>query len=224
MTESSSRDTPSRPKLLDRVKMRMRVRQYSPRTEKAYVGWIRRFILFHGRRHPGEMGEREVTEFLTHLATERRVAASTQNQALSALLFLYVEVLDRNLGEIDSIPHARRPVRVPVVLSRFEVAAILTRMQGPRWLAATLLYGAGLRVIECLRLRVKDVAFEQREITVRDTKGRRDRRTMLPDAVVAPLAAHLDAVKRLHNGDLATGAGCVALPGALAARGESPSL
>ena len=216
ITESGSRVSPAPRKLLDRVRMDLRTRHYSPRTEKAYVGWIRRFILFHDRRHPQEMGEREVAEFLTYLATRRRVAASTQNQALSALLFLYGKVLRRNFGELDSIPRARRPTRVLVVLSRPEVTAVLGRLQGPPWLAATLLYGAGLRVLESLRLRVKDVAFEQHEITVRDPKGRRDRRTILPGSVVQPLSVHLAAVRRLHERDLEAGAGHVAMPGALA--------
>ena len=172
----------SEPRLLDRVRNRLRTRHYSPRTEKAYVSWIRRFILFHGRRHPDQMGEAEVTTFLTHLATQHRVAASTQNQALAALLFLYAQVLKRDLGWPNSPPHARRPTRVPVVLTRSEVASVLARMHGPSRLVATLLYGAGLRLLEGLQLRLKDIDFERQEVLVRDPKGRR------PSVSVAELA------------------------------------
>jgi len=193
----------------------MRTRHLSPRTEQAYVSWIRRFILFHGKRHPDDMGEAEVTAFLSSLATDRGVSASTQNQALSAILILYVEVLRRDLVWLDRVVRARRPTRVPVVLSRVEVEAILARLTGDRWLMASLMYGSGLRVAECAALRVKDVDLERGEIVVRDGKGRRDRRTVLPVTLQAPLAAHLARVKQQHHTDRRAGRGSVALPDAL---------
>jgi len=150
------------PRLLDRVRHALRLRHRSPRTESAYVHWIRRFILFHGKRHPAEMGEEEVRAFLTHLAVEARVSASTQNQAMSALVFLYREVLARELGDFSGSVRARTPQRLPVVLSRSEVAALLAQLSGVEWIVAALLYGSGLRLLEALTLRVKDVAFERR--------------------------------------------------------------
>jgi integron integrase len=203
------------PRLLDRVRLALRTRNLSRRTEQAYVFWIRRYILFHGRRHPSTLGATEVTAFLSALAVERRVAASTQNQALSALLFLYRHVLDVDLPWLDDLVRAKRPAHVPVVLSRAEVAAVLGQLGGSRWLMAALLYGAGLRLLECLHLRVKDVDFERGEIVVRSGKGGRDRRTMLPAIVREPLAAHLVRVRRQHADDLAQGAGWVELPHAL---------
>jgi len=203
------------PRLLDRVRAAIRARHYSPRTEAAYVGWIRRFILFHGKRHPLELGEAEVTGFLTSLATGGRVAASTQNQALSALLFLYREVLKRELAWLDGVVRAKRPVRLPVVLSREEVAALMRQLRGVERIMASLLYGAGLRLLECCRLRVKDVDFDRREITVRDGKCGKDRVTLLPERLTAPLAAHLERVRRLHEEDLRAGTGSVELPAAL---------
>jgi integron integrase len=203
------------PRLLDQVRAAIRARHYSRRTETAYVGWIRRFILFHGKRHPLELGEAEVTGFLTSLATRGNVAASTQNQALSALLFLYREVLKRDLAWLDGVVRAKRPVRLPVVLSREEVSALLRHLRGVEWLMGTLLYGAGLRLLECCRLRVKDVDFDRREITVRDGKGGKDRVTLLPERVAAPLAAHLERVRRQHEEDLRAGTGSVELPAAL---------
>jgi len=172
-------------------------------------------MLFHGKRHPDEMGEAEVTAFLSSLATERGVSASTQNQALSAILFLYVEVLRRDLSWLDRVVRARRPLRVPVVLSRVEVAAILGRLEGDCWLMASLMYGSGLRVAECAALRVKDVDLDRGEIVVRDGKGRKDRRTVLPLTLQAPLAAHLAQVKQQHEADRRAGRGSVALPDAL---------
>ncbi len=195
----------SEPRLLDRVRNRLRTRHYSPRTEKAYVSWIRRFILFHDRRHPDQMGEAAVTAFLTHLATQHGVAASTQNQALAALLFLYAQVLRRDLDTLDPPRHARRPTRVPVVLTRPEVAAVLGRMHGPSRLVATLLYGAGLRLLESLRLRRKDIDFERREVLIRDPEGRHDRRSLLPDSLAEPLHEHIRTAKRLHERDLSEG-------------------
>ena len=207
---------PARPRFLDSVRQELRSRHFSPRTEEAYVGWIRRFILHHGKRHPAEMGEREVGDFLSNLATQRRVSPSTQNQALAALLFLYKEVLRRQLPWLEGVVRARRPPRLPVVLSRPEVHAILGRLEGVPRLMGALLYGAGLRLMECCRLRVKDMDLARGEITVRDGKGRKDRVTMLPASLRAPLAAHLKTTRLQHDDDLRHGWGHVELPGALA--------
>jgi len=204
------------PKLLDEVRGCIRARHYSRRTEQAYVHWIRRFILFHGKRHPREMGEPQVTAFLTMLATKERVSASTQTQALSALVFLYRAVLRMEIGELAGVPKARSSTHVPVVLGVPDVRRVLDVMNGAPRLAATLLYGAGLRLQECLELRVKDIDFDRREITVRRGKGGKDRRVMLPEVVREPLARHLDEVRRLHDKDLAAGLGRVVLPEALA--------
>jgi integron integrase len=203
------------PRLLDRVRDAIRRRHYSYRTEQAYVHWIKRYIYFHDRRHPSEMGAAEVTAFLTHLASDREVSASTQNQALSALLFLYGQVLEVKLPWMDSIERAKRPVRVPVVLTVDEVRALLARLQGTKWLMASLLYGAGMRLRECLKLRVKDVDFDYQQITVRDGKGGKDRVTMLPVGLREPLRSHLARVKALHERDLAEGYGAVEMPFAL---------
>jgi integron integrase len=203
------------PRLLDQVRDAIRRRHYSYRTEQTYLHWIKRYIWFHDRRHPAEMGAAEVTAFLTHLARERAVAAATQNQALSALLFLYGEVLEIKLPWMDRIERAKRPVRVPVVLSVEEVKALLARLDGTKWLMAGLLYGAGLRLRECLKLRVKDVDFEYRQVTVRDGKGGKDRVTMLPGELVESLRSHLARVRSLHEHDLAEGYGTVELPFAL---------
>ena len=203
------------PKLLDQVRERIRVKHYSLRTEDAYLHWIRRFIHFHGVKHPREMGGAEVEAFLSHLATEGRVAASTQNQALSALLFLYREVLAVELPWLDGVVRAKRPQRLPVVLTETEVSALLARLDGTRWLATSLLYSSGMRLLEGLRLRVKDVEFERREITVRDGKGARDRVTLLAERLIDPLRTHLARVRELHESDLAAGFGEVYLPFAL---------
>jgi integron integrase len=203
-------------RLLDRVRERIRVKHYSLRTEDAYLQWIRRFILFHGKRHPREMGAAEVEAFLSHLATAGRVSPSTQNQALSALLFLYREVLEVELPWLDGVVRAKRPKHIPVVLTEREVRALLAQLDGTRWLVACLLYSSGLRVLEGLRLRVKDLDFERREVTVRDGKGAKDRRTMLPERLIEPLRAHLERVRGLHERDLAEGFGEVYLPFALA--------
>lgn len=205
-----------RPRLLDQVRERIRFRHYSIRTEEAYVGWIRRFILFHGKRHPREMGAAEVEAFLSSLATRRRVTASTQNQALSALLFLYRDVLGIELPWMEGIKRAKRPERLPVVMTAAEVKTVLARLDGQHHLMAALLYGAGLRLMECLRLRVKDVDPPARQLIVRDGKGGKDRRTVLPDNLVAPLEAQIERVREVHRQDLAAGFGAVWLPHALA--------
>lgn len=204
------------PRLLDMMRARMRRLGLSLRTEEAYVGWARRFILANGKRHPREMGPREIEAFLTHLATHGHVAASTQNQALSALLFLYREVLQQELPWMENIRRAKRPERLPVVLSHEEVAALLSEMDGVTWLMAGLLYGAGLRLMECLRLRVQDVDFVRREITVRQGKGGKDRRTMLPAMTIDALQNQLAQARLVHERDLAAGFGAVWLPDALA--------
>lgn len=218
MTDESTTCEPATkgaPRLLDRVAARIRQKYYSRRTGEAYAHWIRRFILFHGRRHPREMGEAEVTAFLNHLATGRNVAPGTQNQALSAILFLYREVLGLELGWLDGLVRASRPPRLPVVLTRAEVERLLAQLTGTKWLIASLLYGSGLRVMECLRLRVKDVDLSYRQILVRDGKGEKDRVTMLPGKLVEPLRAHLGRVRLLHARDLREGYGEVSLPYAL---------
>ena len=203
-------------RLVDRVREEIRTRHYSLQTEKAYWYWIRYFVLFHKKRHPAEMGAAEVTAFLSWLATERDVAAATQNQALSALLFLYKHVLGRALPWLEDLVRAQRPVRLPAVLSEAEVRRLLAELQGTIWLVAALLYGAGLRQAECLALRVKDVDFAYRQIIVRDGKGARDRATMLPENLVQPLQAHLGKVRALHQRDRKEGFGEVWLPHALA--------
>lgn len=204
------------PRLLDVVRDRVRRLGLAARTEQAYVGWIRRFILAHGKRHPRDMGKQEVEAFLTVLASRDRVAAATQNQALSALLFLYRQVLEIELPWMDEIQRAKRPERVPLVLSREEVQLLLSHMHGVAWLVASLLYGSGLRLLECLRLRIQDVDFARRELTVRCGKGGKDRRTMLPAALVEPLLAQVAEARRVHARDLAAGFGEVWLPHALA--------
>jgi integron integrase len=207
---------PQRPRLLDRLRDAIRSRHYSRRTEEAYVHWTKRFIYFSGKRHPSQLREADVTAFLNHLATERNVAASTQNQALSALLFLYKEALGEELDWLDGLVRAKRPQRMPVVLARAEVERLLTALDGTNWLMASLLYGTGMRLMECLRLRVKDVDFECRQILVRDGKGQKDRVTMLPERLLAPLRNHLEKVRQLHQMDLREDYGEVHLPYALA--------
>ena len=201
--------------LLDVVRATLRSRHYSPRTEDAYVGWIRRFVRFHGRRHPREMGEAEVTAFLSSLAVDGHVAASTQNQALSAILFLYGEVLRVDVEWLQGLVRARRPARLPVVLTPDEVRRLLAALDGTVWLMASLMYGSGLRLLECVELRVKDLDLDTREVRVRDGKGRRDRVTMIPVRLVEPLAARMAETRRLHEADIRSGAGWVALPDAL---------
>jgi integron integrase len=203
------------PRLLDRLRQAIRVRHYSIRTEETYVQWARRFILFHRKRHPSSMGAEEVNAFLTHLAVTINVSASTQNQALSAILFLYRNVLDDPLPWMSDIVRARRPRRDPVVLTREEVRAMLAEMQSTPRLVASMLYGTGMRLLECLRLRVKDVDFVARIINIREGKGRKDRRTMVPRPLIDPLQDHLEHVRRTHEKDLGDGFGVVWLPHAL---------
>jgi len=216
MSDFHTADPESKPRLLEQLRHAIRYKHYSYRTEQAYVHWVRRFILFSGKRHPATLGEVEVTRFLNHLAVDRQVAAATQNQALSALLFLYREVLKSDLPWLDGLTRPKKPVRLPVVLTEQEVKALLAELSGVHWLVAGLLYGAGLRVLEALRLRVKDVDFDYRQVLVRDGKGAKDRVTMLPDGLVEPLRNYLPRVKRLHERDLGEGFGEVALPYALA--------
>ena len=204
---------PVRP-LLDRIRQAITARHYSRRTERAYTAWVRRYLAFHRGRAALEMGSAEVTQFLTGLAVRGHVSASTQNQALSALIFLYREVFGRPLEGLDAV-RAKSSVRLPVVLSRSEVAAVLQRLQGMPRLMSALMYGAGLRLLECARLRVKDIDFDRGEITVRDGKGRKDRMTLLPSTLAPPLNAHLQRVRRLYEADRVDGAGHVALPDAL---------
>ncbi|MCH8954708.1 integron integrase [candidate division KSB1 bacterium] len=202
-------------KLLEVVRDSLRTQNYSYRTEKTYINWIRKYILFHKKRHPKEMGEREINQFLTYLAVNQKVAASTQNQALSALLFLYKRILRKEIGWIGNIQRARKPKKIPVVFTREEVKKVMLHLHGKCWLMGALMYGSGLRLMECLRLRVKDLDFACRQITVRSGKGQKDRLTMMPESVISPLKTHLQRVKSLHEKDLAEGFGSVRLPGAL---------
>ncbi len=206
---------PPSPRLLPTVRRALKLRHYSQRTEEAYVGWIRRFVRYHGLRHPAELGEPEIERFLSDLAELRRVSASTQTQALSALLFLYRDVLGRPLSQLQHLVRARRPERVPVVLGRDEVSLILRTLEGTPRLVGMLLYGAGLRLLECLDLRIKDVDFSRGQILVRRGKGAKDRITMLPDGAREPLRAHLADLRRRYQRDLANGGGRVPLPAAL---------
>jgi integron integrase len=202
-------------KLLDLLRDALRSRHYSRRTEQPYVMWVRRFVFFQNVRHPAEMAEPEINAFLTHLAVKERVSPSTQNQALSALLFLYRVVLKREIGQLGDIVRARRAKRLPVVMTRDEVRRVLAGLAPDKWLMAKLMYGSGLRVMECLRLRIQDVDFGAGQITVRDGKGFKDRVTMLPDSVRKPLLDHLEKVRRIHQRDLADGFGRVLMPYAL---------
>ncbi len=202
--------------LLQKVRSAIRVRHYSIRTEQAYVGWIKRFIYFHHKRHPAEMAETEVVEFLTDLAVTGQVAASTQNQALNALVFLYKAVLDQPLGELNGAVRAKRPQKLPVVLTGAEIKSLLSHLDGSIWLVACLLYGSGLRLLESIRLRVKDLDFGHRAIIVRDGKGNKDRVVTLAEELMVPLKRHLEGVKNIHEKDLRDGFGSVYLPYALA--------
>ena len=211
----SEPDGVHKPKFIEEVRRALRLRHYSIRTERTYVDWIRQFILFHGKRHPKDLGEAEVSAFLTHLAADRQVAASTQNQALSALLFLYQQFLQRKLGFLDNVERAKRPAKLPVVLTKAEAQGVIGQLAGSYRLMANLLYGSGLRLMECVRLRVKDVDFSYSQITVREGKGGKDRVTMLPQSMHEPLERHLRKVRVLHEEDLAEGFGTVHLPHAL---------
>jgi len=217
---TQSQETPvaqsGKPKLLDQVRQRCRVRHLALSTEHAYVNWIRRFVLFHHVRHPLEMGAKEVGDFLTHLAVDGHVAASTQNQALSALLFLYREVLERDFGWLDDVVRAKKPKRLPVVFTPEEAMAVVEELQGIRWLMGMLLYGGGLRLMECFRLRVKDLDFDRLQVIVREGKGDKDRVTLLPEAAVEPLKRHLVQVGEAHERAVREGFAGVELPYALA--------
>jgi len=204
-----------KPKLLDRLRERIRLKHYSIRTEKAYLDWNRRFILFHNKKHPQNMGAQEVEQFLTYLAVKGRVASSTQNQALSAILFMYNEVLKIELPWLKDVTRAKRSGKIPLVFSKNEIQKLLAKLDGTNWIMAQLLYGAGLRLMECLRLRVKDIDFDLNQITVRDGKGKKDRVTMLPEIVKLHLQQHSEKVKIIHQQDLSEGYGEVYLPFAL---------
>lgn len=203
------------PRLLDRVRSAIRTLHYSRRTEEAYTYWIRQFILFHDKRHPSEMGAKEVGGYLTWLAEKRNVAASTQNQALNAILFLYRNVLQVDMGRLENVTRAKKPKRLPVVLTRGEVKSVLDSMEGVPRLVTSLLYGSGLRLLDGLRLRVQDVDFDAAELLIRDGKGGKDRRTMLPESLMPVLRNHLEHVRQQHVNDLAQGYGATLLPTAL---------
>ena len=194
-------------RLLDQVRHVIRKKHYSIRTEQAYTDWIKRFILFHGKRHPKDMGEKEISQYISYLAVKRNVAASTQNQALNAIVFLYKQVLKRELGDFGSMERAKRPKRLPTVLTKNEADLVLTVMSGTNALMTKLLYGCGLRLMECLRLRVKDIEFEGNQVTVRDGKGHKDRVTMLPIQLKPQLIEHLKRVRIIHEEDLKRGFG-----------------
>lgn len=202
----------NKPRLLDQVRGQIRLRHYSIRTEAVYLDWIRRFIRFHKYRHPQDMGASEAKAFLSDLAVRRDVSASTQNQALSATLFLYKQVLQIELPWLEGVIRAKRSQRLPVVLTREKVASVLAQLDGTLWLVGSLLYGSGMRLMEVLRLRIKDVEFSRLEILIRDGKGQKDRVTMLPSKLVAPLQLHLERVKQLHRQDLLEGYGKANLP------------
>jgi integron integrase len=205
----------SKPRLLDQVRNSIRCKHYSIRTEQSYINWIKRYIFFHGKQHPQNLNENHISEFLTYLAVQKKVASSTQNQALCALVFLYREVIKKDLGQFENLVHAKRPSKLPIVFTRDEVRTILLQLDGVQWLMGQLLYGAGLRVMECVRLRIKDIDFGYKQIVVRDGKGHKDRVTMLPEVVIETLSRHLEKVKKAHEIDLKAGFGTVYLPYAL---------
>lgn len=211
---------PKSPKLLDQIRQACRLRHFSRRTEETYVNWARRFILHHGKRHPSELGGQDVTAFLADLADHRQVSASTQNQALCALLFLYRAVLRQPLPDRLELPQPRQSTYLPVVLTRTEVRSVLAELSGGPHLVASLLYGSGMRLCECLQLRVKDLDFERSEITIRQGKGRKDRVTVLPATLSRPLQLHLEIVRDTHRRDLAAGFGHVVLPNAFGRKSE----
>lgn len=205
----------TKPRLIDQVRNVLRLHHYSVRTEEAYIQWIKRFIFFHNKRHPNEMGEKEIRNYLTHLAVDKHVSASTQNQALSAILFLYKRVLELDLDWIDDVVRAKRPKYLPVVLTKSEVMSVLNAMQGTNALVAKLLYGTGTRLMEALRLLVQDVDFEQRQIIVRSGKGNKDRVTTLPETLIVPMKDQIENARLMHLADLSEGSGRVYLPFAL---------
>jgi len=204
--------SPHKPKLLDLVRQAIRTKHYSLRTEQAYVQWVKRYILYHNKRHPQDMAEKEINQYLTYLAVQKNVASSTQNQALCAIIFLYREVLKRDIGDLEGLVWAKKPKKLPVVLTRDEVKALLAELSGMNRIMATILYGAGLRHTECLRLRVKDLDFTYQQITIRDAKGKKDRFTVLPKNIRKQLQQHLQSLKKQHKQDLAEGYGSVYLP------------
>lgn len=211
-----------KPKLLDEVTSLLRMKHYSKRTEEAYITWIKRFILFHNKKHPKEMGEKEINQYLTHLALRENVSSSTQNLALCAIVFLYKHELKKELGELK-LTWAKKGKKLPVVFSRIEVGKIISKLSGINWIMVNLLYGSGLRLMECVRLRVKDIDFEYDNIVVRDGKGKKDRITVLPEKLKERLKQHLEKVEKLHNKDLAEGYGSVYLPDALARKYKNAS-
>ena len=215
---------PEKSPFLTEVRHLMRVQNYAIRTENAYVDWIKRFILFNDKRHPVEMGEQEVAEFLTHLAVNRNVAPATQSQALNALVYLYAKVLSRPMGEITGIVRPKKKQKIPVVLSQVEVRDLLSKLEGLHWLVACLLYGSGLRLMEGIRLRVKDIDFDRLSITVKNGKGGKDRVVTLARELVVPLQRHLESVKTTHERDIATGFGRVYLPYALERKNPNASV
>ena len=215
-TNREGRRRALQPRLLDELREQLRLRHRSLATERAYVDWVRRFVRFHEMRHPRDLGREEIEAYLSHLASDRGVAASTQNQALNALLFLYRYVIRREIGDLSGMVRARRPSRLPVVLAPHEAQAVLDRLSGDAWLVGLLLWGAGLRLLEALRLRVHDVDLERRELRIRDGKGRRDRLTLLPERAVEPIREKIAESLRIHAEDLAAGLGEVELPDALA--------
>ncbi|WP_155314262.1 integron integrase [Desulfosarcina ovata] len=205
----------TKPRLLDQVRHCIRRMHYSIRTEESYLGWIKRYIFFHDKRHPNDLNENHITDFLNYLAVQRKVASSTQNQALCALVFLYRHVLKKELSQFENLTYAKRPLKLPVVFTREEVRNILLQLDGVTWIMGQLLYGAGLRLMECVRLRVKDIDFGYQQIVVRNGKGQKDRVTMLPEIVVEALSRHLEKIKLAHAIDLKAGFGTVYLPYAL---------
>ena len=214
----------SKSPFLEEVREIMRVQHYAIKTEQAYVEWIKRFILFHQKRHPDEMGESEIAAFLTHLVVDRNVAPATQGQALNALIFLYRKVLNRPVGEIPGIVRSKKKIKVPVVLTQREVSDLLAKLEGVHWLTGCLLYGSGLRLMECIRLRVKEIDFERLSITVKCGKGGKDRVVTLARELVVPLQRHLESVKTVHERDIAEGFGSVYLPYALSRKCPGASI
>ncbi len=202
-------------KLLDQVRAAIRTKHYSMKTEEAYVQWIKRFILFHNKRHPKDMGEKEINQFITHLAVKEKVSASTQNQALCAIVFLYKHVLKIELGDFGNVTWAKKPAKLPVVFTREEVTKVLSQLSGTNLIMAMLLYGSGMRLSECLQLRIKDIDFQYKQIFIRSAKGEKDRVTLLPEYVIEPLKKHLAYVKMLHEKDLKDGFDSVYMPYAL---------